>query len=205
MKKLSVLLFAIIIMAILVGCSNEKKKNDADNTGDNIEVEKAPEYSGDDFEVFLDYLQDRLTTQKGEVGNNSVNGTTSKSAYVTVPILQTNDFVFRAVEENEYSYFYYYEPVGESSVFFDNETGIVVTVRKSNKTFAGIVDQHDLTVKDGLAYSPEYNEWYMNDEGKCISIRFPKDLAVFDADALGRYFQFEKVYAQKEDNTVTDK
>ena len=204
MKKLSVLLFAIIIMAILVGCSNEKKKNDADNTGDNIEVEKAPEYSGDDFEVFLDYLQEQLTTQKGEVGNNSVNGTTSKSAYVTVPILQTDDFVFRAVQENEYHYFYYYEPVGESSVFFNNETGIVVTVDKGNY-FSVVVDQFDLNVKNGLAYRPEKNEWYMNDEGKCISIRFPKDLAVFDADALGRYFQFEKVYAQKEDNTVTDK
>jgi len=200
MKKLSVLLFAIIIMAILVGCSNEKKKNDADN----IEVEKAPEYYGENYEAFLDYLQDRLTTQKGEVGNNSVNGGSSQSAYVTVPILQTDDFVFRAVEENEYSYFYYYEPVGESSVFFDNETGIVVTVDKGNY-FSVVVDQHDLNVKNGLAYRPEKNEWYINDEGKCISIRFPKDLAVFDADALGRYFQFEKVYAQKEDNTVTDK
>ena len=205
MKKLSVLLFAIIIMAILVGCSNEKKKNDADNTGDNIEVEKAPEYYGENYEAFLDYLQGQLTTQKGESGVHSVNGTTSKSAYVTVPILQTDDFVFRAVEENEYSYFYYYDPVGESPSFFSYETGIVVTVRKSNKTFEGIVDQHDLNVKNGLAYRLENNAWYMDDEGKCISIRFPKGLSVLNATELSRYFQFEKVYAQKEDNTVTDK
>ena len=204
MKKLSVLLFAIIIMAILVGCSNEKKKNDADNTGDNIEVEKAPEYYGENYEAFLDYLQGQLTTQKGESGVHSVNGTTSKSAYVTVPILQTDDFVFRAVKENEYAYFYYYEPVGESPKFFSYETGIVVTVDKGNY-FSAVVDQFDLTVKDGLAYRPERNEWYMNDEGKCISIRFPKGLFVLNATELSRYFQFEKVYAQKEDNTVTDK
>lgn len=204
MKKLSVLLFAIIIMAILVGCSNEKKKNDADNTGDNIEVEKAPEYYGENYEAFLDYLQEQLAMQKGEAGVHSVNGNASKTTYVTVPILQTDDFVFRAVQENEYHYFYYYEPVGESSVFFNNETGIVVTVDKGNY-FSVVVDQFDLNVKDGLAYSPEYNEWYMNDEGKCISIRFPKGLSVLNATELSRYFQFEKVYAQKENNTVTDK
>ena len=195
MKKLFVMFLAILTVLALVSCANEKK-NDNHRTTE----EDAPEYFGNDFEEFLDsYVQAQLEQQAGEV---DLNATGRDTASLTVPVLQSDDFVFRAVQVNEYNYLYYYDLIGTEGSYFDYETGICVAVSKSEISFAAVMEQYNLTPVDGKAFNAKYNEWILNDGGKRISIDFPDDLIVETAEELNNYFTFEKIVSTTSDDSL---
>lgn len=184
MKKLFVWLLVLTMAIALLSCAGKEKKSVSD--------EEMYLYYGTNLDEFLrTYVQDQLRLEAAK--NELV------TPYLTVPVLQSDDFVFRAVMVNEYNYFYYYDPVGAETDYFEHETGICVSVSKSDISFAAVMKQHNLTSVDGYAYYAKYNEWFWDDAGHRIGIQFPGGLVIKTAEKLSDYFTFKKIYLLSDD------
>ena len=184
MKKLFVWLLVLTMAIALLSCAGKEKKSMSD--------EEMYLYYGTNLDEFLrTYVQDQLRLEAAQ--NELV------TPYLTVPVLQSDDFVFRAVMVNEYNYFYYYDPVGAETDYFEYEAGICVSVSKSDTSFDAVMKQHNLTSVDGYAYYAKYNEWFWDDAGHRIGIQFPGGLVIKTAEKLSDYFTFKKIYLLSDD------
>lgn len=54
------------------------------------------------------------------------------------------------------------------------------------------MDQHGLVAVDGMVYDESNNEWYMDINGKKLSVLFPKSVPVTTEEELYNYFDFEE-------------
>lgn len=184
MKKLFVWLLVLTMAIALLSCAGKEKKSMSD--------EEMYLYYGTNLDEFLrTYVQDQLRLEAAK--NELV------TPYLTVPVLQSDDFVFRAVMVNEYNYFYYYDPVGAETDYFEHEAGICVSVSKSDTSFAAVMKQYNLTSVDGYAYYAKHNEWFWDDAGHRIGIQFPGGLVIKTAEKLSDYFTFKKIYLLSDD------
>lgn len=147
------------------------------------------EYSGEDLDAFID---EWASVQP------------SDGPPIVIPTLNSSDFRFFAVEVREYSYSYFYHPSDPSIMrfpdtpFFDSESGIRVSVSRTEGSFEAVMAQNELTPTDGMAYDPEHNDWFVDIDGYSVSVRFPDTVVFEDADELSGYFTFE-VYSASDD------
>ena len=77
--------------------------------------------------------------------------------FLVVPVCKTDEFIFVRAHENEYYYFYRYMPTGtvsDSSGISPSlyDVGIEISLSKSDGSYAAVLDQFDLTDRNGRAY-----------------------------------------------------
>ena len=109
--------------------------------------------------------------------------------FLVVPVCKTDEFIFVRAHENEYYYFYRYMPTGtvsDSSGISPSlyDVGIEISLSKSDGSYAAVLDQFDLTDRNGRAYYERRDEviWYINYNGHRLSVRFFNAAALQDPE-----------------------
>ncbi len=203
-KRYLILILAIILCCFPISCQ-KGDGNDTDLTvdGENStnDVELVPE-SDTDMAAFLA----KLTTVENALAQPNAVGTTLEMTQV--PVLQTEEFVFRFAENLKHQYIYYYLPAtAEETARLETPDKIVVYSCKSDQTYQSVMGQYQLDDQNGYAYNEKRNTWYINFDGKCVSIEFPDDIVLSSPEQISEYFTFDTYYYNvktAENNTVTE-
>ena len=182
MRKILTLLLSMAAVLTVTACSDLKTGQDKDPVSSFY-------YSMDEF-LEKWYLEDDGT---GDSADPSDDGDEPQS--VTVPVLKNSRYIFYFAEKNEYAYMFFYVPENFSAPSFDYERGIVVYMFRESESFSAVMDQHGLVAVDGMAYDESNNEWYMDINGKSLSVLFPKSVPVTTKEELYSYFDFEEYTA----------
>lgn len=176
-----VLIYLLILgMLITVASCTTKNAGQDDEPMPNIY------YSMDEF-LEEWHLEDGGTGDRTNILNNM-----DEPQSVTVPVLKNSNYIFYFAEKNEYTYMFFYVPENFSAPSFDYECGIVVYMSRESESFSAVMDQHGLVAVDGMAYDESNNEWYMDINGKKLSVLFPKSVPVTTEEELYNYFDFEE-------------
>ena len=195
MKK-ALFFLSIILLLGTVGCEKADAPKNPIVTQTIEQTEPQIEYEPErdvyyDMNAFLtDWPHGEQLADNTMAGINSTDGETS----ITVPILKSTDFVLHHIAVNEYYYFYYFISVDYEKPYFDYDHGILITL-SHGKSFSSIMDQHDLTPVNGIAYDGSRNTWYLDKDGKCLDVAFPASLPVTTEEELYSYFDFEEYTA----------
>lgn len=140
-----------------------------------VSAEKVPLCVTDDLEEFVEHWE----ATHAEQGMD----------FLVVPVCKTDAFTLILAEENDYNYFYYFMPGGAVSdlpgvppSFYD--VGIEISLSKSDGSYAAVLDQFDLTDRNGRAYYERRDEviWYINYNGHCLSVSFFNAAALQDPE-----------------------
>ena len=188
MKKILCFVFVVFLLCT-VGCEQaDPIENQTVEQTESI-IEGEPE---EDVYYGIDaFLAD--WPQGGQLADNTMAGinSTDGEATITVPILKTTDFVLHHIMVNEFAYFYYFISVDHEKADFDYDNGLVVSLSQG-KSFAAVMDQHDLTPVNGIAFDDSQNAWYMDKAERSLKILFPPSLTVTTEEELYSYFEFEE-------------
>jgi len=110
-----------------------------------------------------------------------------------IPVVKSDKYGFYQVEVDEDAYRYYFMPIdAEGNVTINHTDQISIYVSKKDNTFAGAIKQLELTVVGNKAYDSDRNSWYINNNGRRISIDLPDSLIIDNTVLLYKYFDFEK-------------
>ena len=176
MKKISVLIIFILVMACITGCQPK----------DDIGVEKLY-YQAPTMEQFIadwtaESPDELLLSPYDTVGS-----------CILIPELVSADWELSLVEVNEYSFFYYYVPSDDTENPKSMSSEIVISVSRSNGSYQGVMEQYDLVPQEGFAYYEKPDTWIMNNDGKRVSISFPENVNIGSAKEIETYFLFKTV------------
>lgn len=213
-KMLVFLSTLIIVLSVLVGCNESAQDGSATTQGDSTDSKAtgtndvdaclSPEYSVDDLDSFIDeWVQAQLNN-----GENQVNGNGADSAPILVPVLKSDEYqFFRVIVRDDYCKYLYLPSDPSKLTFpdsgqFETDAGITVVVSRIEGQFDTLTA--DLTPVNGVAYDPEVNIWYTDNDGIAVSIRLPKNVILQDASELNDYFTFETYGGSGDDGTVAE-
>lgn len=203
MKKLLVLLSTLMMFTVLIGCNETTQNGSTDSAASSTNDTDAclsPEYSADDWDVFIDeWVQPQLNSAENQVNNNGADPIS-----IVVPKLQSSEYRFMHMFVDEYNYQYYYVPLDYSDAHFRSDVGMIVYVSRTEGSFEGVVNQFELTPIDGVAYEPSDNRWIIDNDGKEIAIFFPDKVILQDASEIADYFTFETYGGTADDGTVSE-
>ncbi len=181
----AVSLIACLVFGMLAVLRLEQENEDVPDDQASCNV---PLYSGDDLQAFIEHW---LEDPAGQATD-----------FLVVPVLRSDAYSFDGVQEFENKYLYYFRPTenaddldGTIRIYFNKETGA---------TFEGFVDQHDLTVQNGMAYHDRTNSWAIDCRGLLLHIDFPR---LEDADRFSTVtdlFSFVVYTADGESYTIID-
>ena len=202
MKRIIIFTLLFVLVFFTVSCEDASKPgtNKATEytttvetkTDPNTEQEIAFEFPVpmyDDWDEFLTTWSQAVRDHSS--GTASVNGVNAKIS-LTIPVLKSSEFKFYQVLIREHSYAYYYVPVDYEKGYFSYNLGIFVSIANGNGTFAAVMDQFELTPVNGIAYDESRNTWYIDKDGRCLDIAFPKSIPVTTEEELYSYFEFEE-------------
>lgn len=138
-----------------------------DRRSPGVSAEKVPLCITDDLEEFVAHWQ----MTHDEEGMD----------FLVVPVCKTDAFTLILAEENDYNYFYYFMPgdtvsdlPGVPPSLYD--VGIEISLSKSDGSYAAVLDQFDLTDRNGRAYyEHEHRDeviWFINYNGHDLAVRF---------------------------------
>lgn len=208
MKKTLIMIAALLAgLFALIGCETVDK--DAENTerqtteSSVIDECVAAEYVADDLDTFIqEWVQPELAA-----GENQVNGNGAASASILLPELQTDEFRFLGVEVREDFFRFYYHPTDPTKLifpderYFDDSVGISVVVSRYEGMFEEATTE--LSPENGVAYDPEINRWYIDNDGILVRVRFPESIQLTDASEIANYFTFEE-YGSSDGDSATE-
>lgn len=130
--------------------------------------------------------------------------------FLVVPVCKTDEFIFVRAHENEYYYFYRFMPTGtvsDSSGISPSlyDVGIEISLSKSDGSYAAVLDQFDLTDRNGRAYYERRDEviWYINYNGHRLSVRFFNAAALQDPEDFRTVSDLFEFLVFTEDNMPT--
>ena len=130
--------------------------------------------------------------------------------FLVVPVCKTDEFIFVRAHENEYYYFYRFMPTGtvsDSSGISPSlyDVGIEISLSKSDGSYAAVLDQFDLTDRNGRAYYERRDEviWYINYNGHRLSVRFFNAAALQDPEDFRTVTDLFEFLVFTEDNMPT--
>lgn len=130
--------------------------------------------------------------------------------FLVVPVCKTDEFIFVRAHENEYYYFYRFMPTGtvsDSSGISPSlyDVGIEISLSKSDGSYAAVLDQFDLTDRNGRAYYERRDEviWYINYNGYRLSVRFFNAAALQDPEDFRTVSDLFEFLVFTEDNMPT--
>ncbi len=183
MKRLFLLLLAVVIFLTFIGCSKENE--------DEYCVIKKAIYSGNDIDEFI-------VQWKAAQGNvNEKNGlyvnraSIDDKVEIKVPKLQAKEYELYHMCVNEFNYVYNFAPKDKSDVKRTNKRDIYVYVSRTDYTFDDYVSEKHLTPINGYAYNEELNEWVIDDSNGMITVTFPDDIVLTAPEQISEYFTFE--------------
>lgn len=162
-----------------------------------VSSEKVPLCSTTDLEEFIEHWQ----TTHAEQGMD----------FLVVPVCKTGEFIFIRATENEYNYFYYFMPADTVSDLPSvppslYDVGIIITLSKSNGSYAGVLDQFGLTDRGGKAFHAHRDQskiWYINYDGHDLSVRFFNPGALDDPEDFSTVTNLFDFLLYTEDSTPT--
>lgn len=117
--------------------------------------------------------------------------------YVKTPVIVNDNYFLRGVYAMESHYKFYISPIDEIDEpqgFIDYTTSVSVMVRKSYGSFDGVVRQFGLNVENGVAVRETkygYSEWYIDFQGRAVTISVPDALGVENLTQLNNYMILE--------------
>lgn len=148
-----------------------------DRRSPGVSAEKVPLCVTDDLKGFVEHWEATHAEQEMD--------------FLVVPVCKTDAFTLILAEENDYNYFYYFMPGGAVSdlpgvppSFYD--VGIEISLSKSDVSYAAVLDQFDLTDRNGRAYyEHEHRDeviWFINYNGHDLAVRFFNAAALQDPE-----------------------
>ena len=188
---------AVIAAAVLLLCGlavGTVLVLDRRSPGDS--AEKVPLCVPDDLEEFVAHWQ----MTHDEEGMD----------FLVVPVCKTDEFIFVRAHENEYYYFYRFMPtdtVSDSSGISPSlyDVGIEISLSKSDGSYAAVLDQFDLTDRNGRAYyEHEHRDeviWFINYNGHRLSVRFFNAAPLQDPEDFRTVSDLFEFLVFTEDNT----
>ena len=190
---------AVIAAAVLLLCGlavGTVLVLDRRNPG--VSAEKVPLCVTDDLEEFVEHWE----ATHAEQGMD----------FLVVPVLKTDRYRFVMAEENDYNYFYYFMPASAASgsqglppSFYD--MGIEISLSKSDGSYAAVLDQFDLTDRNGRAYyEHEHRDeviWFINYNGHDLAVRFFNAASLRDPENFHTVSDLFEFLVFTEDNMPT--
>ena len=181
---------AVIAAAVLLLCGLA--------VGTVLILEKVPLCVTDDLEEFVEHWE----ATHAEQGMD----------FLVVPVLKTDRYRFVMAEENDYNYFYHFMPASAASgsqglppSFYD--AGIEISLSKSDGSYAAVLDQFDLTDRNGRAYyEHEHRDeviWFINYNGHDLAVRFFNAAPLRDPENFHTVSDLFEFLVFTEDNTPT--
>lgn len=169
-----------------------------DRRSPGVSAEKVPLCVTDDLEEFVAHWQ----MTHAEQGMD----------FLVVPVLKTDRYRFVMAEENDYNYFYYFMPASAASgsqglppSFYD--VGIEISLSKSDGSYAAVLDQFDLTDRNGRAYyEHEHRDeviWFINYNGHDLAVRFFNAASLRDPENFHTVSDLFEFLVFTEDNMPT--
>ena len=192
MKRILIVNIVIFLVITFMGCGNLLTKD-----SEEFMEEDLPEYVGYDLDLFIKELQQYKNGTTEKVQDDKAilmnNNNFSEIDEITIPNIKSDKYIFLHMEVNKYNFKYYYGPenTGENKKF-DYDTGIEVSVSREDNSYLTVLNQLDLTDLDGLAFDADRNTWHINNEGRCVTVRFPKTEIVETVDLLYEFFEFKE-------------
>ncbi len=192
MKKILIANIMIFLAITFLGCGNLLTKDSKE-----FMEEDLPEYVGYDLDLFFNELQQYKNDTTEKVQDDKAilmkNNIFSEIDEIMIPNIKSDKYVFLHMEVNKYNFKYYYGPknTGKNNKF-DYDTGIEVSMSREDNSFLIILNQLDLTDSNGLAYDMDRNTWHINNEGRSVTVRFPKTEIVDTVDLLYEFFEFKE-------------
>ena len=192
MKRILIVNIVILLVITFMGCGKLLTKD-----SEEFMEEDLPEYVGYDLDLFIKELQQYKNGTTEKVQDDKAilmnNNNFSEIDEITIPNIKSDKYIFLHMEVNKYNFKYYYGPenTGENKKF-DYDTGIEVSVSREDNSFLTVLNQLDLTDLDGLAFDTDRNTWHINNEGRCVTVRFPKTEIVDTVDLLYEFFEFKE-------------
>ena len=192
MKRILIVNIVILLVITFMGCGKLLTKDSEEFMEGDL-----PEYVGYDLDLFIKELQQYKNGTTEKVQDDKAilmnNNNFSEIDEITIPNIKSDKYIFLHMEVNKYNFKYYYGPenTGENKKF-DYDTGIEVSVSREDNSFLTVLNQLDLTDLDGLAFDTDRNTWHINNEGRCVTVRFPKTEIVDTVDLLYEFFEFKE-------------
>ena len=163
-----------------------------------VSAEKVPLCVTDNLEEFVEHWE----ATHAEQGMD----------FLVVPVLKTDRYRFVKAEENDYNYFYYFMPASAASgsqglppSFYD--VGIEISLSKSDGSYAAVLDQFDLTDRNGRAYyEHEHRDeviWFINYNGHDLAVRFFNAASLRDPENFHTVSDLFEFLVFTEDNMPT--
>ena len=181
MKKLALVFLVFILIASFVSCDKSQEPEIEVCTSD-----------------VVPYTYDEFMSAYGQ------------NEDIIVPKLMTDDFYCTRVNVNNSKNVFYYNPsyVSKDS-YFAHSKGITVWVSLRENSYEEITKEEEGEypqwiehISDNYAYEKVTNMWYINFDGRCVTIYFPDDIQFSDPERISDYFEFE-ILNPSNDNTVT--
>ncbi len=199
MKKLIVILLsAFLILSAFTGCQESEEGADFDSNthDDTISICDPVPYTADDMETFLNDLKNAQTSASDNEYLYISNSVSSPTVSIKIPVLQNDKYELYQVEVNKWSYFYYYAPIEiKVNGVFDKGTVSFHTIVIS-------ISKYPMTFEEG--YHSSSHSWVFNDNGKAISVSFPKHTVLENANEVSDYFTFENYVISTNNSTETE-
>ncbi len=203
-KCIFILFVCVCLMLTMVSCTEEYEGESDFNTDItrntlSSTTEKSSEnMDGDDGfkgiilnkEYYLtydidDFVEDYWQSQGKDT--NVLNFKNENPDEIKMPYLCSKEHTLYFMEANEYNFIYNYVQIGYSQNFFDPLLGIIVYVSREDNSFEG--HTKDLPTINGQIVDIQANSLYLNNNGKALSIVFPKSIPVKNVN-LDDYFTF---------------
>ena len=200
MKKLTLILLAVILGISLIGCNKQQE----------------PELCGGIKFDGVEYDYEEFMAIYGQGTDASLNDTVSIQTITVpnllIPKLKIEGYYCERVLAEEVRYQYRYLPVDSSIMdgidlkISDGDSGFYFARDNGDSIFANDTEgKYNSTkyISDECAHNESLNRWHMYKFGKSIMIDFPDSIKFTDPERISDYFEFE-VLNPSTDNTVTE-
>ena len=186
MKKISAYLMSIILIFSLVGCDtdNTKETEVSDAYGSMDE----PIYIGNDVDKFVEAWKSAHTLKQSDNALYTTTANSEQPSTLTVPIIQTTDYVLEEILVFYWSTNYSFIPTqSEGRIHPLSKIRVYISDKLTYKDEA-----YFLFFEDGnIVYDPYHNVWRVHNGNATAEISFPEDIVLSSPEELSEYFTFE--------------
>ena len=194
MKKIMLILLAIVIVISCISCNKEEAKS-----SDVIGCEFPDTFS--DENEFLQYIVEAQKTLTDD--NISVNAT-SNNLTIPIPKLIKEGYVFSYGFESNNDWNFVF-PTDEYLPYESTFSGYIISVCKNLNTFDIVADHLGVTAIDNYANhkTPNTNMMIINMENRLVYIQSRGSAPVIDTpEKLSEYFIFEDYIIENDNSNV---
>lgn len=194
MKKIMLMLLAIVIVISCISCNKEEAKS-----SDAVDCENLDTFS--DENEFLQYIAE---SKKDLTDDNISVNATSNNLTIPIPKLIKEGYAFSYGFESNNDWNFVF-PTDEYLPYESTFSGYIISVCKNLNTFDIVADQFGVTVIDNYANhkTPNTHMMIINMENRLVSIQSRGSAPVIDTpEKLSEYFTFEDYIIENDNSNV---